>query len=321
MSGLVKAGVCIAFLTTSCSVDAQENYPQKSVLMIVPAAPGGAGDLVARAIAPELSNSLGKTVVVDNRAGASGTIGAALVARSAADGYTLLVAPAPSIVVEPNYRKLDYNPLTDFAPITLVATSPNILVVHPVLPVNSVKQLIALAKAKPDAINFGSSGQGAPSGIAGEVFNKLTGTRIAHVPFKGAGPATVALLSGEVQVMFAPITVALPYVKDKRFRALAVTSRNRSRALPDLPTLIESGVPEDIVSFYGVFAPARTPQSVVDTLHRAIANVLKVPKVAEYFEKSAAEVVGSTPAQFSTYVHEQYAFYGKIVKDIGLKSR
>jgi tripartite-type tricarboxylate transporter receptor subunit TctC len=321
MKLLIKAAVCALLAATSMAGNAQDSYPQKSITMVVPAAPGGAGDVVARAISPGLTAELGKTVVVDNRGGASGTIGAGIVARAAPDGYTLLLAPAPSIVVEPNYRKLDYDPLKDLAPITLVATSPNILVVHPSLPVKSLKQLIALAKAKPDALNFGSSGQGAPSGIAGEVFNKLAGTRIAHVPFKGAGPATVALLSGEVQVMFAPITVAFPYVRDNRMRALAVTSKARAKIAPQLPTLIESGVSEEIVSFYGLFAPARVPAHVIGIVHRAVADVLKTPKVADYFERSGTEVVGSTPAEFAAYVREQYAIYGKIVRDIGLKSK
>jgi tripartite-type tricarboxylate transporter receptor subunit TctC len=314
-------GVAIGsvLLATGVAGHAQDGYPRKPITMIVPAAPGGAGDVIARAITPQLSAILGKMVVVDNKPGASGIIGATIAAHAAPDGYTIIMAPPPSIVVEPHYRKLEYAPLRDFAAVTLVTRSPHILVVHPSLPVKSVKELIALGKARPDSLNFASSGRGAPSGLAGDVFNKLTGLDIVHVPFKGAGPATAALLGGQTEMMFAPMPVALPYLHDQRLRPLAVTSKDRSAAAPAVPTLMESGVAEDIVSFYGVLAPAHTPPAIVDRLQRAIAEVLKSPNVHDYFSKGGSDVVGDTPAEFSTYLRGQYESFGKIVKDLGLK--
>ncbi len=319
MKAAVKMVFCVVALAVGSTGSAQEHYPQKPITVIVPASPGGATDVVARAINSQLSAVLGKMVVVDNKPGASGTIGTSIAARAAPDGYTILMSPPPGIVVEPHYRKLDYDPLRDFAPVTLILTSPHILVVHPSVPVTSVGGLIALGNAKPNALNFASSGLGAPSGLAGEVFNRLTGTHSMHVPFKGAGPATAALIGGQVEFMFAPMPVGLPYVRGQRLRALAVTSRDRSAAVPDVPTLIEAGVNEDVVSFYGVLAPARTPQSVIDTLQRGISKVLKMPRVAEYFASGGGKLVGDTPAQFSSFLHEQYESFGKIVKDLGLR--
>jgi tripartite-type tricarboxylate transporter receptor subunit TctC len=318
MKKVITSAFCLVLAAASFAAFGQESYPNKPVYMVVPSSPGGATDIVARAISSQLSAVLGKTVVVDNKPGASGTIGAASVVRAAPDGYTLLMAPAPPIVVVPHYRKIKYNPLKDLAPVTLVATSPNMVVVNPKVPVNSIKELIALAKTKPESLNYGSSGYGAPSGLAGEVFNKLVDIHITQVPFKGAGPATEALLGGHIQLMFSPITVALPYVKDHRLKALGVTSKERSKAAPDVPTLIESGVNEDVVSFYGVLAPAHTPQPIIDKLQSAIVGVLMQPKIKEFFERNGAVPVGNTPAQFGDFIREQYAKFGKIVKEVGV---
>jgi tripartite-type tricarboxylate transporter receptor subunit TctC len=289
--------------------------------MIVPAAPGGGADYVARLVSIKLTENLGQAVVIDNRAGASGTIAAEITAKSAPDGYTLLMAQSTSVVIAPHiYQKLNYDTLKDFAPVTLVALVPNILVVHPSVPANSVKELIALAKAKPGQLNFPSSGSGAPSHLAGEMFKSMAGVNLVHVPYKGAGPAANALLAGEMQLMFAPIVAVLPQVKANRLRALAVTSAKRSPAAPDIPTIAEAALPGyDISSWFGIFAPARTPTAIVDTLYRETAQALKLPEIRARFASEGAEPVGSSPQEFAAYVRAEYAKYAKVVKDSGAR--
>lgn len=296
-------------------------YPDKPMRLIVPAAPGGGADFVARIVGVKLTEALGQSVVVDNRAGASGTIAADITAKSAADGYTMMMGQSTSVVIAPHlYKKLGYDTLRDLAPVTLVAQVPNILVVHPSVPANSVKELIALAKAKPDMLNFGSSGSGAPSHLAAEMFKSAAGVSILHVPYKGAGLAVNGLLAGEIQVMFAPIVAVLPQVKAGRLRALAVTSMARSAAAPELPTLAESGLTGyEISSWFGLFVPTNTPASTIDRLYRETAKALKSADVRERFAKEGAEPVGSSPAEFSSYVRAEYAKYAKIVKDTGVK--
>jgi tripartite-type tricarboxylate transporter receptor subunit TctC len=227
-----------------------------------------------------------------------------------------------SIVIAPQiYQKLNYDTLRDLKPVTLVAEVPNVLVVHPSVPANSVKELIALAKAKPGMLNFGSSGNGAPTHLAGEMFKTATGTSLVHVPYKGAGPAANALIAGEIQVMFAPIVSVLPHVKSGRLRALAVTSAARSSAAPELPTLAESGLTGyDISSWFGLFVPASTPDAVVEKLYRETARVLKTQDVMDRFSKEGAEPVGSTPANFNNYVRQEYVKYSKVIKDNGIKA-
>jgi tripartite-type tricarboxylate transporter receptor subunit TctC len=305
----------------SSAVPAAE-YPDKSIRLIVPAAPGGGADFVARILGTKLTESIGQTVVVDNRAGASGTIAAEATAKALADGHTLLMGQSTSVVIAPQlYTKLGYDTLRDLIPVTLVARVPNILVIHPGVDATSVKELIALAKASPDMLNFGSAGNGAPSHLAGEMFKTAAGVAMVHVPYKGAGLAVNALLAGEIQVMFAPSVAVLPQVKAGRLRALAVTSAARSAAVADLPTLAEAGLAGyDISSWFGLFAPANTPAPVVDKIYRESAKALQSPEVRERFSKEGAEPVASTPADFGAYVRSEFAKYAKLVKDTGIKA-
>ena len=298
------------------------DYPEKPIRLLVPAAPGGGADFVARILGVKLTEALGQTVVVENRAGASGTIAADNTAKSAADGYTLLMGQSTSVVIAPHlYKKLGYDTLRDLAPVTLVAQVPNILVVHPSVPARTVSEFIALARAQPDLLNYGSSGNGAPSHLAGEMFKSATGVKMVHVPYKGAGLAVNGLIAGEIQVMFAPIVAVLPQVKAGRLRALAVTSATRSAAAPELPTLAESGLPGyEISSWFGLFAPANTPAPVIERLYRETAKALQSPEVRERFAREGAEPVGSSPADFTGYVRAEYAKYARIVRDSGIKA-
>ena len=298
------------------------DYPEKPIRLLVPAAPGGGADFVARILGVKLTEALGQTVVVENRAGASGTIAADNAAKSTADGYTLLMGQSTSVVIAPHlYKKLGYDTLRDLAPVTLVAQVPNILVVHPSVPARTVSEFIALARAQPELLNYGSSGNGAPSHLAGEMFKSATGVKMVHVPYKGAGLAVNGLIAGEIQVMFAPIVAVLPQVKAGRLRALAVTSATRSAAAPELPTLAEAGLPGyEISSWFGLFAPANTTAPVIERLHRETAKALQSPDVRERFAREGAEPVGSSPADFTGYVRAEYAKYTRIVRDSGIKA-
>ncbi|MDP2004639.1 MAG: tripartite tricarboxylate transporter substrate binding protein [Rubrivivax sp.] len=296
-------------------------YPSKPVRLIVPAAPGGGADFLARIVGTKLQEQTGQSFVIDNRAGASGTIAADLTAKSPADGYTMLLGQSTSMAIAPHlYAKLPYDTLRDLRAVTLVAEVPNMLVVHPSVPAKTVKELIALAKAKPGTLNFGSSGNGAPSHLAGEMFKGAAGVDMVHVPYKGAGPSVNALLAGQIQVMFAPMVAVLPQVKAGRLTALAVTSAKRSSAVPELPTLIESGLDSlAIVSWFGFFVPAATPQAVVDKLYQETVKALKAADTAERFAKEGAEPSGMSPADFTSYVAQESARYAKVLKDNGIK--
>jgi tripartite-type tricarboxylate transporter receptor subunit TctC len=320
---LTRLNLALAIFALAGTVQAQANdYPAKPIRLVVPAAPGGGADFLARIVGVKLGELVGQSVVVENRAGTSGTIAADGTAKSAGDGYTVLMGQSTSIVIAPQlYPKLPYDTLRDLKPVTLVAEVPNVMVVHPSVPANTVKDLIALAKAKPETLNFGSSGNGAPSHLAGEMFKSATGTRLVHVPYKGAGPAVNALIAGEIQVMFAPIVAVLPQVKAGRLRALGVTSAKRSAAAPDLPTLAEAGLTGyEISSWFGLFVPASTPAAVVDKLFKDTSRVLKSPDVIERFAKEGAEPVGSTPAEFNNYVRTEFVKYNKVIKDNGIKA-
>jgi tripartite-type tricarboxylate transporter receptor subunit TctC len=324
MVRLKKSWLCsVALLMVAfSSATPAAEYPEKSIRLIVPAAPGGGADFVARIVGTKLTESMGQTVVVDNRAGASGTIAAESTAKATADGHTLLMGQSTSVVIAPQlYTKLGYDTLRDLIPITLVARVPNVLVVHPGVPAASVKELIALAKARPDLLNFGSAGNGAPSHLAGEMFKTAAGVAMVHVPYKGAGLAVNALLAGEIQIMFAPSVAVLPQVKAGRLRALAVASAARSSAMPELPTLAESGLAGyDISSWFGLFAPANTTAPVIEKIYRETAKVLQSPDVRERFGREGAEPVASTPAEFGAYVRSEFAKYARLVKDTGIKA-
>lgn len=313
-------GVCAISLLNATAAFCAEPYPSKPIRMIVAYPAGGGTDILARMVGQKLSEALGQTIVVDNRGGANGNIGSELAAKSPPDGYTLLMGTA-NLTVNPSlYRKLAYQPLRDFSPIALITQQPNILVVHPSVPAKSVSELIALAKSKKVLLNFASNGAGASSHLSGELMKTKAGIDMNHVPYKGAGPAIIALLANEVQLMFANTLAALPHVRNARLRALAITSAKRSPALPELPTMAESGLPDyEVVAWYGVLAPTGTHKDIVTKLNQEIVNVVRQPDIQERLLKEAATPVGSTPEEFSAFMKAETAKWAKVIADSGAR--
>jgi len=300
---------------------AQGAYPHKPIRMIVPYPPGGPTDVLGRIVAQKLSESLGQQVVVENRPGASGMIGAELVAKAAPDGYTLLTNASIHVINPSLYPKMNFDALRDFAPVSLIAQVPLILVVNPGLPVKSVQELIALGKAEPNRLNFGSSGNAAAPHLAGESFKIATGIQMQHVPYKGSAPALTDLIGGQVQLIFDSMPSAMPHVKSGKIRALAVTTAKRSPTVPDLPTIAESGVPGfDISTWYGVWAPAGTPKDIVNKVSAEIAKALQQPAVRERLAALGAEPVGNTPEEFAAYCQSELAKWSKIVRESGARA-
>ena len=300
--------------------DAQQTYPSRPVRFIVPFAPGGGTDFLARLVGQKLGERLGQPVVVENRAGASGVIATDLVAKAAPDGHTLLLGFLGPLAISPNLEKVPYNPTRDFAGPSLIASSYHVLVVHPSLPVRSVKDLIALAKARPGQINYASSGSGTNLFLVGELFKSRTGTNITHIAYKGAGPAAIAVLSGESQMLFGGVTAVMSYVRAKRLAALAVTSPKRSPLLPEVPTLAESGLPGvDVASWYALVAPAGTPAEIVARLHAEYVQLAGAPDYRQQLEKQAFEPLTSTPEQFPAFVKSEIEKWGKVIKAAGIK--
>jgi tripartite-type tricarboxylate transporter receptor subunit TctC len=302
---------------------AADAYPDRSIRLLVPASPGGGADFIARLLSPALTASLGQSVVVENRSGASGTIATGLVASSQPNGYTLVMAQSTSIVIVPHiYTHLPYDTMTDLAPVTLAVRVPNILVVNPKLPAKTIAEFIALAKAKPGAISYGSSGNGSPSDLAGKIFDKDAGVKMVHVPYKGAGPAVSALLGDQIQAMFAPITAVLPLVRSKQLRALGVTSTSRLDAVPDIPTIAESGLAGfDVTSWFGIFAAAHTPPDIIARLNHDIVLALKDPRVASAIANQASEAVGDSPEAFAAFVRAEDNKYEAVVKGISAQTQ
>jgi len=306
----------------SSPVHADDAYPNKPIRLIVPVAPGGGADITARSLAQKLSAAWGQQVIIDNRAGAGGTVGLEIGARSTPDGYTLIEASMGPLTVDVSlYRNLPYEPTRDFTPIARGVTALNILVVHPSLPVNSVKDLIAYAKANPAKLNFGSSGAGRADHLAGELFNTLAGVKMQHVPYKGGAPAMVDLVGGNIQLIFATVSTAVASVKAGRIRPIAVTTANRVDLFPDLPTVAEAGVPGFTVdNWYGFVGPRGLPQSIVIKLHREINRSLESPDV-----KARLDGLGilpftlPTPEAFGDYIKSEIAKYAKVVKDSGAR--
>lgn len=301
------------------AVQAADAYPARPVRMIVAYPPGGGTDQVGRVMADQLTQTLGQQVVVDNRGGATGNIGTELAARAVPDGYTLLMGNvAPNAVNVSLFKKLGFDPVKDFSPVSLVAITPNILVAHPSQPVKTIKELLALAKAKPGALNFPSAGVGSSSHLAGELLKSLAKIDMVHVPFKGGGPALVAMISGEVQIMFATMPAAMPHVKSGKARAIAVTTAKRSQAMPELPTIAEAGVAGyEASTWYGLLAPAKTPKPVVDRLHTDTVKILAGP-ARQRLEVQGFEPVGGTPAEFGAYIKSEIVKWAKVIKDANI---
>ena len=308
--------VCAAALLAAAHPTLAQDYPSRPIRLVVPAAPGGGTDISARILAEGLGQALGQTVVVDNRAGAGTVLGADIVSKAAPDGYTLLISPNSLAFNAALYRKLPYNTLKDFAPISLVADQPNILVAHPSLPAKSFAEFVALARAQPGKLVYGSGGVGVGSHLAMELLLISQKLELVHVPYKGVGPAVTALLGNEVAVLLSTFASALPHVKSGRLRALGVTSVQRAPMLPDIPTIAESGVPGyEYGTWYGLLAPAGTPRKAVEKLNRATAEVLGSAKVAERFVGQGLTPTPSTPAQFGAHLKSDTERWIKVVRE------
>lgn len=293
-----------------------QNYPVKPVRIVAPFPPGGGLDLVSRALSQRLSAVLGQTVIVDNRSGADGMIGTEQVAKAAPDGYTLLISSTGPMVINPALSlKMPYDTVKDFSPITLVVVQPLCLVVHPSLPVKSVKELVALAKAKPGQLNYGSGGIGNGAHLAGELFKLATATDIVHVPYKGAAPAVVDLLAGQVHMMLNSIPVMLPQIRAGKLRALAVGADHRMAILPAIPTMQEAGVASfDANSWYGFFAPAGTPRDIVGKLNSEAAKILRGAEMRDFMAQQGADAIGNTPEEFSAHIKAELAKWSLAVR-------
>jgi len=314
-------GFGLASLVFASSALAQA-WPIKPVRLIVPYPPGGSADILARAIGQKLGDGLGQQVIIDNRPGAGTAIGAEATAKAAPDGYTIMLGTVSSHAINPALIPgLKFDPIKDFAPVSLVASIPFALIVHPSLPAKSVKELIALAKAKPGSLNYSSAGNGTSNHLAGELFKSMTGTFMVHIPYKGSAPALNDLIAGQVQLMYDLVLTAAPHVKSGAVRALAVTGRERSAALPGVPTVAESGVPGyEVTAWFGFFAPAGTPVAVVNTLNAETVRAMRLQDLRDRLGSQGAEPVTSTPEQFSGYVKDELTKWTRVVKASGMKA-
>ena len=311
-----------ASLTLPGPVVAQGAWPSKPIRYIVPFAPGGTTDILARVVGEKLGVALGQTIVVDNRPGQGGSAGAAELARAAPDGYTIGGGTISSHAINASlYEKLTYDPVTSFAPITLYATQPNVLLLHPSVPANTLAEFIALLKANPDKYSFGSAGIGTSQHISGELFKTIAGVKMQHVPYRGSGQMIPELLGGTLQVAVDNIATALPHIKAGKLRALAVTTAHRSGAAPDVPTMAESGLAGyELSSWQAVFAPAGTPPAIIDRLYTEIAKILKLPDVSKRLGDLGLDLSGMPPAQLAALVKADVPRLGKVVRESGAKA-
>lgn len=306
----------IAFVFTASGATPQ--YPSKPIRFILPF-PGGATDFIGRVVGQKLSEALGQPVVIDNRPGAGGNVGIEIAAKSAPDGYTLVLV-APNVTISPSlYRKLAYDPVRDFAPVTPVVTVPMVIVTHPALPAHTLKEFIALAKSKPGQINYGSGGSGTSLHLAGELFKITAGVNIVHVPYRGASLAMNDVIGGRLESLFIGIPAPAPHIKAGRLRGLAVIARERSPVLPEVPTVAEAGLPGfEVTTWYGVLVPAGTPKEIVTRLNREIVKIMNAPDTRERLAVLAADPTTSTPEQFSAYIKQEIAKWAKVVRTAGL---
>lgn len=311
---MMRAATILGVAVFNCSVAAEQPFPHKPIRFIVPLS-AGAADTLTRAIGQKVTDAWGQPVVVENRPGAGTTLGTEIVARSAPDGYTLCMATFSHAVNATFYKKLPYDTLKSFSAVTLVAVAPNVLVVHPSLPVHSVSDLIALAKAQPGKLNFASAGNGSSSHLAGELFKGIADVKIVHVPYKGAAPALADLLGGHVQMAFDPLPSSITNIKSGKLRALAVTTAQRSPMLPNAPTLSEAGATGyELNGWSGIIVPAQTPRKIVNQWHSEVTRILQVPEVRSRFEALGFRIVGNTPEQFEAFLKAEVVKWGKVVK-------
>ncbi|MEW6455039.1 MAG: tripartite tricarboxylate transporter substrate binding protein [Pseudomonadota bacterium] len=314
---MAAAGLVLAFASPAF---AQSDYPNRPVRLIIPFPPGGSNDVVGRMIGDQLSKQLGKQVIIDNRAGAGGVIGTELASKEKPDGYTLLVISLAH-AVNPWLYKLPYDPIKAFAPIGVMGSGPNVVVVHPDLPVHSIKELVALAKQKPGDIQYASAGIGSFQHLGGELFKLEAGVDILHVPFKGGGPAMIDVVGGHTKVMFSSLVQTTPHIKTGKLRAIGVGSKERSKVLPDVPSVAEAGVPTyEAVNWWGIVAPAGTPQPIIDRLHAALTASQDTPEVEKQFAAEGAIVVKKSPAEFGAFMESEMKKWEQVVKKGNIKA-
>ena len=313
LGGVLAASLLIV---TGPGSEAAQAYPVKPLRFIIPFSPGGAADASARIVTRRMPESLGQPIVIDNRGGAGGNLGAELAAQAPADGYTLLYSNVGTTISASLYPKLSYNLLKDFAPVSLLVTTPFLIVVHPSVPARSLRELIALARSKPDELTYASSGYGGPSHMAMELFKSAAGVKIRHIPFKGGGPAARDVAAGRVNLYVGSVSSNQAFLSTGRMRALAICSLRRSPILPDLPTAGEAGLPEfEAGTWFGISVPAGTPPAVIGRLNAAFVAALKAPEARAALDKLAFEVIGSTPAEYGAYLRKEIARYAKVIRE------
>jgi tripartite-type tricarboxylate transporter receptor subunit TctC len=316
MTRFLSTALVAALVCAPLAAAVAQDYPNHPIRLISPYEPGGGTDILARLIGQKMSIALGQSVIVENRPGAGGVVGTQVVVAAPPDGYTIMLTAPSAIVVMPYLRKgLSYEPLRDLAPITLIAVVPALLVVNPAVPVHSVKELIALAKAEPGKLTFGSSGIGGTAHLAGEMMNEMTGVSMRHIPYKGTGPANTALLGGQVSMSFSDMMSVLRFVKSGQLRALAVTTPERSSVLPDLPAISETLPGYSAAPWYGLFAPAKTPTAIIDKLNRVVIDILKEPEMKRTMIAQGADPIGDTPAQFMTFLKADSARWKTVIRE------
>ena len=300
---------------------APDSFPNRPLRLIIPYAPAGATDIVGRIVAQKLTERLNQQVVVDNRPGAGAIIGSEILAKSAPDGYTMMSANIAHGANPYLHKKLPYDTVKDFAPVTLMVVVPMVLIVHPSVPARSVPEFVALAKAKPGQLTYGTAGSGSANHLAMELFKVSTGTNIIHIPYKGGGPAVVDLVAGQITAMFSTVAMAAPYVKGGKLRGFGISSTKRSAALPDVPTVAEAGISgAELHEWQGIIVPAGTPKAAIDTLHREIVAVLGLADVRERIAGLGAEVAASTPAQFAEHIRNELTVWGKVIEQSGIQA-
>lgn len=319
---MLAAALSITTANAQTTVTGTQAYPTKPVRVLVGFAPGGGTDIVARVVAQKMPAVFGQQVLVENRAGASSNIATELVAKSAPDGYTLLMGTIVAFGTAPSlYAKLPYDPVKDFAPITQTVSVNNLIVVHPVLPAKTLKTLVALAKQRPGEINYATSGVGSSGHLAAELFKKTAGINITHIAYKGGGQAIIDVIAGHVPLYFAGISTTLPHLRGGKLHAIAVTTKQRSPIIPDVPTVAELGYPGyEANNWYGLMAPAGTPRAIIERLHRDVTGILKTPDTVKFLSDQGLDPITSTPEIFGDYIKSEIDKWSKVIKDIGLKS-
>ena len=319
---MMKSLFCaVAACMSLSAAAADDNYPTRPVRLLVPFAPGGGADALSRIITPKMHDALGQAWVVDNRGGAAGNIAAETVAKAAPDGYTALMGFSTVLTVNPSLYKLPYSVTKDLQPVTLLATAQYILVIHPSVAATNLKDFIALAKQKPGSLNYASAGVGSPLHLAAELFKKRAGIDMAHLAYKGGGPAAVAVLAGEAQVLFASVASSVPQIKAGKLKALATTGTKRSKVAPDLPTIAESGFPGfEVSSWYALLVPAKTPAAIVNKIRGAAIKAVELPDVQEAMSRQGLDVETSTPQKLAARMSAETAVWAGVIKDAGIKA-